>query len=167
MTFSDVYKLEESGEVGFHSLMPEIEIGLYNNGLITVIDDPNVLDPWERGIGKNCHILCFTALGDVFYYDNDKASVYFLSSQIAEYTFVDQETTWFYNVFLTKDGVMDRVLGRQRLKQALSYPKPPLEFGQCYIATPYECLGGTGDIETLIPGTFSIYIDLVAQTLGV
>lgn len=167
MRFSDIYRLDESGGVGFHSLMPNIKIGLYNKGLVTVIDDPNVLKLWEREIGQNCHILCFTALGDVFYYDKDKTAVYFLSTQIAEFVFVDQEIQWFSNEFLTKDGVMDKILGLSRLEKALAYPKPQLKFGQCYIATPYECLGGTGDVDTFIPGAFNIYIDLVAQTLGV
>ena len=146
--------------------MPQIEIGLYNQGLITVIDDKDVLKPWKSEIGEACRILCFTALGDVFYYSNAEACVRFLSTQAKQTTFVDRDVRRFLNEFLIIPGVMNEVLGSQRLEAALAFPKPPLKFGQCYIAAPYECLGGSGDVETYAPGAFEIYIDLVAQTLG-
>jgi hypothetical protein len=61
--------------------MPEIEIGLYNQGLITVMGDKEVLKPWENEIGEACRILCFTALGDVFFYSHTEDCVKFLSTQ--------------------------------------------------------------------------------------
>jgi len=166
MTFKNIFKLEESNVHGFHPFTTDIEIGLYNRGLITVINDPVILKPWEVLIAKNCRILCFTAMGDTFYFDEGKAAVYFLNVQRAETEFVDRDVNRFFDEFLTIPGVMDKVLGSKRLEAALAYPKPLLKFGQCYITSPNECLGGSGDIETYTPGAFEIYIDLMAQTLN-
>ena len=90
--------------------------------------------------------------------------MYFLESQRGQSTFIDKDIGYVFETFLTEKGVQEGVL-HDGLVRSLVARLGALHYGECYIAQPWERLGGSGAIETYGRGSLAVYLSLTGQSV--
>ena len=138
--------------------------GVYNKGLLTVLDFENgkkILGRWVGKMSEGSIALATTGFGDVFFW-NPSQGVMFLEVQYGKVEFVDAEVGWFLETFLDYPEVLEGVLRKTRLEHIVHLNRA-LKYGESFILKPWIMLGGNDLDERYVVGNTSVYIDLVAQ----
>jgi len=104
-----------------------------------------------------------TGFGDVFFLDPDKG-VHFLEVQIAHIEFIDSDALWTVNEFLSRPAVMEKIL-REGQIEALVAAHRAILYGEAFVLTPWELLGGDRRACPYDIGKVDVYLNLVGQTL--
>jgi hypothetical protein len=169
MTFLSTYKIDETSSTPPTQKVTEYLhlAGVFDGGVISVLDQArsvSVLDSWRWLLGDDAVALSATSLGDIFFWSEKHAAVYFLEVQRGKSTFVDRDVDFFLNDFLVQDEVRSRVL-QKGLFDAISDRLGILRYGECYIAEPWLRLGGSGDPGSYQRGDLTVYVNLVGQSV--
>lgn len=167
--FDSSFELSDSAPVGVARAqrLPRLQPGVYQSGLLTLLDEKlgeEVLRHWRWLIGSDATALAVTAFGDIFFWSDRFSSVYFLEVQRGHSTFVDKEIDYLFNEFLPQAGVKDKVLAESKLERLVGR-LGELCYGECYLAEPWQMLGGSGSEESFVKGKVNVYASLVGQAL--
>jgi len=141
--------------------------GVYDEGLLTVFGRSHTrsgLDPWRWLLGNEPLALAATALGNVFFWSERHRGVWFLEAQRGQSVFVGKTVTDLFEEFLTHDSIREKVL-HLNFVEMLRSRLGGLSFHQCYIAEPWQVVGGSGAAETYSVGDREVYWHLVGQTV--
>lgn len=169
MKFQERFQLTDLANQKANSFASDLGVaaGVYAGGLITVLTEElsNVaLADWRWLLGEDATALAATAVGDLFFWSERQSAVYFLEAQRGQSTYVDKDVRYFMDQFLPTEGVVEKILSSDAFA-ILSDRLGALEFGQCYIAQPWQILGGSGELETYQKGALEVYLSLVGQTV--
>lgn len=169
MKFLDRFRISENAGEDANAFAANLGItaGTYENGLVTVSGISLAVDAlagWRWLLGSDAVALATTATGDVFFWSDRQSAVYFLEPQLGQSTFVDKDVRYFFDEFLTKEGVREKVLHEQ-LVTSLGQRLGPLPYGHCFIAEPWIMLGGTGAEDSYVSGDAVTYLHLVGQAV--
>ena len=169
MTFEQVFKVDEASSLPPPRLVADLvgSAGTFGGGLFSVLDkelSSSVLNSWRWLLGQDALALVASAYGDLFFWSERHSAVYFLEVQRGQSTFVDRNITFLFHQFLTKDGILDRVLHQELFKTLSSRLNKP-RYGECYIAVPWVRVGGTGAVDTYTKGELVVYTNLVGQSV--
>ena len=171
MPFTVTFKLTtpSEGMSMVTTLLPAVELspGIYDEGLLTVLDSElamNLAREWQWLIQDDARPIAATGFGDFFFFSEKHQAAYFIQVQKGKCTFVDRSIDVFFNDFLCIEGVRKEVLSQERMS-AVAAHAGALEYGQCYIAKPWECIGGSGKVDTFGKGDLHVYANLMSQTL--
>ena len=121
-----------------------IETGIYNKGLISILDidvSVNIMKNWEWRFDKHFIPIIATAFGDLFMYSPRSENCYFFQTQ--------------YNTLDLITDSIDELLNKALLDNEI----------KSYILKPWIMLGGKDIIENYSIGSLSVYLDLVSQSL--
>jgi hypothetical protein len=149
-------------------LSPEVSApaGVYNSGLITVLDDElgrKLLDDWQwllvDAVGW-----ASTWQGNIFFWSPKHGASFYLDTQQGKTTFVETSVDGLFNTFLTKEGIRKEVL-LEELFGNIHAREGDLEYCECYIAQPLQMLGGSGELDTFGKGDMEVYVSLTGQTI--
>lgn len=144
------------------TLPQTLQAGMYNDGLIAVVDadaSEKILGAWNWLTSDSVALLT-TGLGDVFFWKKDESAVYFLNVQHGTTEFVDRDLKWFLDEFLEKDGVVEEVL-RKSLFDSLVKHHRALRYHEAFILEPWQMLGGEEKVEDFAIGQCAVYLELV------
>jgi hypothetical protein len=171
MSFHTIYKKssEAEGVAVAKVLSPNLSIepGVYSGGLLSILDEElakTILLDWRWLLGQDAAALAVSALGELVFWSPKHGSVYFLEVQRGSSTFIDKKIDYVFDQFLTKEGVRDGVL-HQKLVASLQNRLGLLQYGQCFIAEPWQMLGGSGSEASYVQGDLAVYLSLVGQTV--
>lgn len=168
--FEDVFRLDSrrpAAEAFAHvSAAPRRPFapGVYSDGLITIFGESfahDWLQSWPPLAGR-LEPFAYTAFGEVFAWDTLKNVVQYLEVQYAKLTKACDSIDELFDEVLVRPGVIDQLLFRGLLEQVQRL-HGPIEYGQCYIAVPWQMLGGGGKPETFDRGAVDVYLSLVGQ----
>ncbi|MHA7685502.1 T6SS immunity protein Tdi1 domain-containing protein [Cupriavidus sp. PET2-C1] len=144
-----------------------IPSGVYNGGLITVLDADlgrQAIAPWQWLLGEDAAALASTWGGDLIFWSERYSGVFMLDAQRGSSTFVDRDVTYLFDVFLSNPDVRQQVLQNDAMK-LLSTRIGTLAYGECFIAEPWPRLGGHGTLDTYVRGDLTVYLSLVGQAV--
>ncbi|CAM3671218.1 T6SS immunity protein Tdi1 domain-containing protein [Polaromonas hydrogenivorans] len=140
--------------------------GVYNSGLITVLDDElgrKVLNDWQwllvDAVG-----LASTWQGNIFFWSPKHSASFYLDTQRGKTTFVEESVDVLFNVFLTREGIGKDVLLEDSFG-VIHAREGDLNYCECYIAKPWQMLGGSGELDTFGKGDMEVYMSLTGQTI--
>ena len=140
--------------------------GVYDGGLLTVFGRTRshpALMPWRWLLRDEPSALAATALGDLFFWsERQHPGVWFLEVQRGRSTIVGKTASYLFEEFLTQQAVREKVLRAQFVK-ILCARLGELTYDQCYIAQPWQAIGGSGAAETYTIGDREVYWSLVGQ----
>ena len=140
--------------------------GVYNEGLFTVLGtdlSQKIADQWQWLLGADAQPLVQTAFGDIIFRSERHSAVFFIEVQRRKSSKIDEEMSFDCNVFLQNAGIREKLL-REGLAKELSSRLGSLEYGRCYIAEPWESVGGSGAASTFERGDVVVYNSLAAQS---
>ncbi|RBJ77214.1 hypothetical protein C3L29_031150, partial [Pseudomonas sp. MWU12-2534b] len=100
----------------------------------------------------------------MIFWSPKSGAVYFLAVQQGASTFIGNDISIVFNSFLVIDGIRDRVL-HEKLIASLGGRLGKIKASECYIAEPWQMLGGSGDESTYTKGDLVVYHHLVAQAI--
>lgn len=141
--------------------------GIYDHGLVTVLDEElgrDLLQSWSWLLPDDPVALAATWSGDLAFWSPSKQAVFHFDGQQARPTFIGRSVEFFFDAFLPQDGVREKVLSESHFAEVYARGEE-LRYGQCYIATPWQILGGSGAPETFQPGDLDVYLSLLSQTI--
>lgn len=171
MSFYSIYKKSAvtNGLAIASVLSPSLAIdpGVYNDGLISVLDEKlssTALLGWRWLLGDDASALAVSGIGDIIFWSPKHGAAYFLEVQRGSSTFIDKNIDYVFDQFLTIDGVCNEVL-HQKLFTSLKNRIGSLQYGQCFIAEPWQMLGGAGTEASYTTGELAVYLSLVGQAV--
>ncbi len=169
MSFLNSYKISKSIGGPPSAVLRQVNIapGIYNDGLLTVLDDELAIASligWRWLLGHDVVALATTAFGDLFFWSDKHNAIYFLEVQKGQSTFIDREINYLFDVFLVNEGIRADLLREDELN-SLTARLGAISYGECYIANPWKMLGGTGDLETYELGQLDVYLNLVGHAV--
>jgi len=136
----------------FYAQAPHAAV--YSEGLLVILDEAlssELSAQWRWLLGADAQALAYTGYGDFFFWSEKHAAVFFIEVQRGRSTQVDRSVEFTLEQFLTQQGALDKVLQRERIEQLIAH-LGPLTYGSCFIAQPWESLGGSGAVETFASG---------------
>jgi hypothetical protein len=145
-------------------LDPLPSVGTYQDGLLSILDNaaaPMLLNDWP--MRDRWLPLIATGMGDLFFWDQDSPSVYFLNVQHGTTEFVDAEVPWLLDQFLIIPEILEKVFRKSRI-EALTALFRPLRYGEAFIREPWAMFGGPDRDEFYSIGQLDVYLSLVGQT---
>ena len=126
--------------------------------------DKDWLDEWATITGDFDQIKGYTDLGDVFVVNsktNEIGVLFTMQNSFEPMGFTNWEE--FTNVVLNNPNFQKDVVDSEFIKRVKEHCGE-LSDEQVYIASPYECLGGSGAPETYKPGDVWVYLSISGQT---
>lgn len=140
--------------------------GVYNAGLISILDEElgrKVLNDWQWYL-EDAVALAATWQGNFFIWSPKRSAVFYFDTQRRKATFVDKSIDRFINEFLTKSEVRKEVL-MEAFFEEIRIGLGGLNYCECFIAKPWQMLGGSGKVETYGTGDLEVYSSLTGQTI--
>ncbi|WP_354678215.1 T6SS immunity protein Tdi1 domain-containing protein [Cupriavidus plantarum] len=144
-----------------------IAAGMYAHGLISILDKNlsiSALSDWSQILGVSTVALASTAFGDVFFWSENDLAIYYLEVQQGEAIRVGNNIAMFFEEFLTAENIINQVLRSDDFEKIRSKGEG-LKYGECYIARPWQMLGGDGDLESYQRGDLDVYLSLTGKTI--
>lgn len=142
-----------------------IETGIYNNGLISVLDidiTVGAMKSWEWRFQKHFIPIISTAFGDLFMYSPRSENCYFFQPQYNTLELITDNMNELLNSALVNSGIKENVLLESKLNE-VSKRIGFLKYTETYILKPWILLGGNDSIENYSVGDLTIYLDLVSK----
>lgn len=171
MMFAEHYRSDDQGHLVPPVLIAEFvsSAGRYERGLFSILDASSseaVLESWRWLLGTDAVAIVASSVGDLFFWSEKHGAVYFLDVQRGSSTFVDKDLAYFFNHFLTEKEIFEGVLHLDLFRSLIDRLGEPTH-RQCYIAEPWQRLGGSGDSTTYVMGDLIVYVSLVGQEVEV
>lgn len=141
--------------------------GVYDAGLLCVMEpdlSQRIGSKWAWLLRPDVRPLAYTAFGDIVFWSASQGACYFIEVQRGQSTFIDRSVEHTFDEFLGIAGVQQNVL-RKASAEAVSARIGEAKYGTCFIAEPWESLGGSGAIETYRAGDFEVFSGLVADAV--
>ena len=168
--FNTIYQRTDASELQVESMLQKlgfnIPVGVYNNGLLMVLDIQNskeIMADWDWLFKERCIALITTGIGNVFLLKESTGEIFHMDVQSGKPEFIDLEVDWFINEFLVKPQIIESVIWRERIEKLISYNRP-LKYHEAFILEPWIILGGQEKIENYKIGACDVYLSLVGQT---
>lgn len=142
-----------------------IETGIYNNGLISVLDidiTVSVMKSWEWRFQKHFIPIVSTAFGDLFLYSPRSDNCYFFQPQYNTLELITDNIDELLNSALVYGKIKESVLLESKFNE-VSKMIGNLKYTETYILKPWILLGGNDSIENYSIGNLSVYLDLVSK----
>ncbi|WCE05533.1 T6SS immunity protein Tdi1 domain-containing protein [Pseudoxanthomonas sp. JBR18] len=139
--------------------------GVYSEGLLVVLGQQlskQLAQSWQWLLGHDATPLAHTAFGDFFFWSQKHESVFYFETQRGKSTFVDRSTEWFFEQFIPQSSVLEQVLELTKVRQLVER-LGAIAYGSCFIAEPWQCIGGSGTLNDYSIGNIAVYNSLVAQ----
>jgi hypothetical protein len=152
----------------FKELSAPPQVGMYNGGLLAVVDpgtSRSFQESWSWLVGGETVVLMTTGFGDLFLWRGPEQGIWFLEVQRGELEFIDTNVSWFLNEFLNDPDVVRDVLRKNRFNQ-LKAKYRPLKYHETFILEPWPMLGGTDKDDAYGIGQCMVYVSLVGQALA-
>lgn len=140
--------------------------GVYNSGLLTVVDTDaahDLLRSWRWLLPSECCAIMTTGFGDLFLHEPE-IGVSFLEAQRGHVEFIDADVDWFLAEFLGLPEIGRDVLRVTRCAQLVAV-HGALRYREVFVAEPWPMLGGQDRPASYTIGNCQVYLDLVGQTL--
>lgn len=144
-----------------------IETGIYNNGLLSVLDinvSVDIMKSWNWRFQKTFIPIISTAFGDLFLYSARSESCYFFQPQYNTLELITDDIEELLNSALVYNGIKENLLLESKFNE-VSKIIGNLKYTDTYILKPWILLGGTDSIENYSIGKLSVYLELVSKTL--
>jgi len=171
MMFAEHYRPDDQGHLVPPGLIAEFvsSAGRYERGLFSVLDASSsdaVLESWRWLLGTDAVAIVASSVGDLFFWSERHGAVYFLNVQRGSATFVDKDLAYFFDHFLTEKEIFEGVLHLDLFRSLIDRLGEPT-YQQCYIAEPWQRVGGSGDLTTYVKGNLIVYVSLLGQAVQV
>ena len=144
-----------------------IETGIYNKGLISILDidvSVNIMKNWEWRFDKHFIPIIATAFGDLFMYSPRSENCYFFQTQYNTLDLITDSIDELLNKALLDNEIKSKVLLQDKFNNVYE-TIGHLKYNESYILKPWIMLGGKDIIENYSIGSLSVYLDLVSQLL--
>lgn len=144
-----------------------LETGIYNKGIISVLDidiSVNIMKNWEWRFGKSFIPIIATSFGDLFMYSPRSENCYFFQPQYNTLDLVTDSLDELLNKALIDNKIISKVLLKDKFNNVYD-TIGHLKYNESYILKPWLMLGGKDVVENYSIGNFSVYLELVSQSL--
>ncbi|WP_239951474.1 T6SS immunity protein Tdi1 domain-containing protein [Dyella terrae] len=171
LTFDQTFSADEVSPLPPPALISALvpSAGRFNEGLFSVLDhslSTQVLRSWRWLLGQDAIALVASSVGDLFFWSEKYSGIYFLEVQRGSSTFVGTDLEWFFTNFITVGEILDEVLHRPLFVSLCDRLQPP-RYGECFIAEPWQRLGGSGAVDTYEKGSLDVYTNLLGQAVEI
>lgn len=143
------------------------DAGVYDRGLITLIDrssSNSILKSWAWLLKDDAIALATMWHGNVVFWSPSKAACFLFETQYGRSTFIDNSALLAFDQVFCKPRFKEQILSESRFI-TISQSLGAVGLGQCFIATPWPMLGGSGRDDTFQSGDVAVYLSLVSQTM--
>lgn len=144
-----------------------ITTGIYNNGLISILDTDitaNIIKNWGWKFQKNFIPIISTAFGDLFMYNTISGECYFYQIQYDTFDLITDSLDELLNNALIDNGIITHVLFKDKFSDVF-ITIGHLKYGETYILKPWLMLGGKDVVENYSIGSLTTYLELVSKSL--
>lgn len=138
--------------------------GIYNEGVFEILNE-NECRELKSIIGDFAIPIVRNGVGDYFYYNEKDAYFYYLSLEHNTNEFITKDINDLLNNFFTIDEIQENILSKSLIDHNIIVNRP-LTFGEVFILSPLQILGGDPTVNKFNISSQEVYLEILFSIIG-